>query len=106
MVQVVNDVTVHFLEQERLLIDSVKQQDSTLMRRTKLATTKTGTLSDTEKIILQLQLDVKSFGNEIVSVCKISPSQLIGIVPSFATLTDEVNEANSKLQATASVAEK
>lgn len=99
-VQVVNEAATHLLDNVRTLIDSVKQQDSTLMRRTKLAAnTKAGALTDTEKIILQVQLDVKLFGQEVGSVCKVSTDQVAHLVPVFVTLTEEVAEAQSKLQA-------
>jgi len=99
-IHVVIESSSHFLDNVRALLDSVKQQDSTLMRRTKLATNKAG-LSDTEKIILQVQLDVKMFGHEIASVCKLSGEQIDQLVPVFTTLTEEVAEAQSKLQAAA-----
>lgn len=72
------------------------------MRRTKLATnTKAGALTDTEKIILQVQLDVKSFGVDIGNVCKLSAEQVSQLVPVYVTLTEEVAEAQAKLQAAA-----
>ena len=101
VIHVVNESSNHLLDNVRTLIDSVKQQDSTLMRRTKLATnTKTGTLTDTEKILLQVQLDVKSFGAEIGSVCKLTPEDVTKLVPTLVVLTEEVTEAQVKLSAT------
>ena len=69
---IIEDITSHFLIQVQSLMETVKQMDSALQRRTK-ANTKTinssiGMISDSEKIAMQVDLDVKSFGQEIIMI--------------------------------------
>lgn len=64
--EVIEDVSGSFLEQLRQLIDTVRQMESALQRRSKLRTTGGGAasmsgaaLTDSEKISLQIRLDVE-----------------------------------------------
>jgi len=71
---IVEDVTSHYLEQAKALMETVKQMDSALMRRSKIrpnaaSSSTTGTasnnLSDSEKIYLQVTLDIDAYGREV-----------------------------------------
>lgn len=96
LLALVQDVTVSFGEQVSALIDTVKQMDSTLQRRSKLqqaqATGSTGganNMSDSEKIALQIKLDIQAYGKEIGSL-QVDPSS----VPAFVSLRDLSIESN------------
>lgn len=68
------DISASFAEQVAALIDTVKQMDSTLQRRSKLqqqqgtAAGPSATLTDSEKIALQMKLDIEAFGRELQSL--------------------------------------
>ena len=77
LLQLVEEVSLSFGEQVRALIDTVKQMDSTLQRRSKLQPTSasasssssaTANMTDSEKISLQVSLDVEAYGKEILSL--------------------------------------
>jgi hypothetical protein len=65
--EVIEDVSTSFLEQLRQLIETVRQMETALQRRSKLRTTTGGVaasasgmaLTDSEKISLQIRLDVE-----------------------------------------------
>ena len=65
--EVIEDVSTSFLEQLRQLIETVRQMETALQRRSKLRTTTGGgaasasgvALTDSEKISLQIRLDVE-----------------------------------------------
>lgn len=87
------DITASFLLQVQSLVETVKQMDSALQRRSKLRTGPsaaggTGTMSDSDKIALQITLDVKAYGAEISGL---SINTLD--VPSFAKLEAEAAAA-------------
>ncbi len=66
-------------------MDTVRQMDLSLQRRSKAGTSAAGSaggLSDSEKIFLQLSLDVSAFGKEVGALSGMGPEQL----PSFQQL--------------------
>jgi len=92
-VALVEDITASFLLQVQSLVETVKQMDSALQRRSKLRTGPSaaggaGAMSDSDKIALQITLDVKAYGAEI-SGLNISLQD----VPSFAKLEAEAAAA-------------
>ena len=97
-IEVIEDVTASFCEQVRGLSDTVKQMDSALQRRSKLRTTgasntgSTTPLSDSEKIALQVVLDIQAFGKEIQLVDVDS-----SLVPSYHQLM-EFTDSNKFLK--------
>ncbi len=67
-------------------MDTVRQMDLSLQRRSKAGAAAGGSaggLTDSEKIFLQLSLDVTAFGREAAALSGSGPEQL----PSFAQLT-------------------
>ena len=91
-VAVLEDVTAEYLMQVQALMETVRQMDSALQRRSKLRNAApTGTnMSDSDKISLQLYLDVKAY-TEAVSA--LSPLSGAAPVPSFTSLLSEVAPA-------------
>jgi hypothetical protein len=99
-IPVVEDVCSGFLQQVQGLMETVKQMDSALQRRSKLraAASAGGMMTDSEKIQLQLYLDVQAFGGAIKALC-------LGItdpfkderVASFQALFAEVSSAEKLL---------
>ncbi len=77
------------------MIDTVKQMDSTLQRRSKLqaqaagAAGGTANMTDSEKIALQIKLDIEAYGREISSI-DLDPSS----VPAFVSLRDLSIDSN------------
>ena len=63
------EISLSFVEQVSALIETVKQMDSTLQRRSRLQQTAAATgnsnMSDSEKIALQIRLDVEAFGRDL-----------------------------------------
>jgi hypothetical protein len=62
------DVSASFAEQVSALIETVRQMDSTLQRRSKAqasASAGSSNMSDSEKIALQIRLDIEAYGREI-----------------------------------------
>jgi hypothetical protein len=62
------DVSASFAEQVSALIETVRQMDSTLQRRSKAqasAASGSANMSDSEKIALQIRLDIEAYGREI-----------------------------------------
>lgn len=77
--------------QVQALMETVRQMDIALGRRSKLRNAPTGTnMSDSDKISLQLYLDVKAY-TDAVSV--LSPLSGAAPVPSFTSLLAEVAPA-------------
>jgi len=67
-VALLGEVSQAFAEQVSALIETVKQMDNTLQRRSKLQSTansSTASMSDSEKIALQIKLDIEAFGQDI-----------------------------------------
>lgn len=86
------EVTTSYAEQVSALIETVKQMDSTLQRRSKLqaqqqqaggAAVGATALTDSEKIALQIKLDIDAYGKEL---------QALGLdlaaLPAFCTLRE------------------
>ena len=75
--EVIEDVSTSFLEQLRQLIETVRQMETALQRRSKLRTTTGGgaasasgvALTDSEKISLQIRLDVEGECDDHNSHC-------------------------------------
>jgi Domain of unknown function (DUF3510) len=90
-VVVLEDVTAEYLMQVQALMETVRQMDLALKRRSKHNAAPTGTnMSDSDKISLQLHLDVKAY-TEAVSA--LSPLSGAAPVPSFTSLLAEVAPA-------------
>jgi hypothetical protein len=97
----VEDVTATYTEQVRALMDTVKQMDSALLRRSKMRTAGTGTgpstasgtagnMSDLEKIYLQISLDIDAYGREV---------QQLGIDPLSVRSFRELKELQAEVAA-------
>jgi Domain of unknown function (DUF3510) len=91
-VVVLEDVTAEYLMQVQALMETVRLMESVLHRRNKVRNAApTGTnMSDSDKISLQLYLDVKAY-TEAVSA--LSPLSGAAPVPSFTSLLAEVAPA-------------
>lgn len=84
-------------------METVKQMDSALQRRTKLRSTNTvagaaggptaAVMTDSEKISLQILLDVQSFGEEMKAL-----GIDITMSPSYSGLLEETADAKSFLK--------
>ena len=91
-------ILVHFLQQVSSLLGTVKQMDNALQRRSSqqqrgggrgvMGGRGSGALTDSDKIQLQLLLDVKEFGEELLKV-GVDP----GSSPGYSKLIAEVEEA-------------
>ena len=99
---VLEDVTAGYLMQVQALMETVKQMDSALQRRSKLRTAAAASTSinmaDSDKIAVQLFLDVKAYGEAVDSLNKQGDS-----IPSFAALLAEIAPAEKLLLDRASV---
>lgn len=86
--ELLEDITANYLLQVQSLMETVKQMDSALQRRSKIRNT-SGNMIDSDKISLQVFLDVKSYGNEL---------NLLGFdcnnSKSYTNLLEEVAEAS------------
>lgn len=93
---IVTAVTDFFLLQVQGIMETVKQMDNALQRRSKLRqaaqSTPGGTniMSDSEKITLQLLLDAKALGQEISSLG-------VAAAASYETLLAELADAEKYL---------
>ena len=89
-------VTDFLLQQTQGIMETVRQMDTALQRRSKLRqsaqSTPTGTavISDSDKITLQLLLDAKAYGQEISKLGAEATS-------SFSALLAELSEAEKYL---------
>ena len=92
-VGVLEDITAGYLMQVQALMETVKQMDSALQRRSKLRTAvPTGNnMADSDKISLQLFLDVRAYGE---SLAALKPMEHI---PSYTALVAEVAFAEKLL---------
>ena len=97
---ILEDITAYFYEQVKTLMETVRQMESALQRRSKLRSGASATvavvgtpnsssaLSDSEKISLQLQLDVDGYGVEIRSKLLRDPMS----IESYRLLAKEVSQ--------------
>jgi len=85
------DIASSFLVQVQSLMETVKQMDNALQRRSKIRTagTNTNTMTDSDKIALQVSLDVKAFGLELKS---------LGVEPDNSKAFTELLEAAKSLE--------
>ena len=97
------DVTAGYLMQVQALMETVKQMDSALQRRSKLRTAApVGTnMADSDKISLQLYLDVHAYGHAVSALCP-SGDPVSSYVPSYSLLVAEVAPAERLLDAKSS----
>lgn len=103
--RLIEEVCASFREQVLALMETVKQMDTALQRRSKLRQNPPGStssgigLSDSEKITLQIILDVAAFGKDIVR-CGVEHPQVS--LPSYRALQtiliDEVTAAGDVKQ--------
>jgi hypothetical protein len=98
-VYVIQAILVQYQEQVTSLLATVRQMDTALQRRAVKsrtgdagATTATA-LSDSDKIILQLRLDIESFGEDISESFGISTELLKIALPEFDKLNSEILSA-------------
>lgn len=89
-VEIVEDITAAYLQQVQSLVETARQMDSVFMKRSKAAAPKAGatSLSDSEKIALQMIFDINEFQREIESVGISDPFR----VASFAALHAQISE--------------
>lgn len=85
------DITSNFLVQVQSLMETVKQMDNALQRRSKIRTAgaNTNAMTDSDKISLQVSLDVKAFGLELKS---------LGVEPEMSKAYVELLEAVKSLE--------
>lgn len=92
---VVEAVTLTFCEQVRLLMETVRQMDSALLRRSKMRTTAAASsntgMGDSQKISLQLTLDVEAYGAQVKGF-GINPTDLPSYVELTALITPSASE--------------
>jgi len=89
--EVLEDVTANFLQQVQGLMDTVRQMDSALQRRSKLRSTSgsgASTMADSDKISLQVYLDVKAYGAELSAL-----GVNISVSKAYSGLLEELKEA-------------
>jgi hypothetical protein len=94
---IVEHVTSSYTQQVQELMETAQQMDTALQRRSKLRSTpaqgtpgavNAASMTDSEKIALQMLLDVQHFGAIVRDVCGIDPMEL----PSYQKLMHEVTE--------------
>lgn len=85
------DIASSFLIQVQSLMETVKQMDNALQRRSKIRTAgaNTNSMTDSDKIALQVSLDVKAFGYELKS---------LGVEPDSSKAYCELLEAAKTLE--------
>jgi len=93
---VLEEVTAAYLTQVQGLMETVKQMDTALQRRSKLKANAGSTISDSDKISLQLLLDVRAYGRGIENLGSLY------VLPSYAALLAEVAPAEKLLSNTLS----
>lgn len=73
-------------------METAQQMDNALQRRSKLRNASNNgntQMTDSEKIALQMLIDVQSFGERIQEICVISPHE----IPGYVNLMNEVIES-------------
>jgi hypothetical protein len=92
--EIVEDVTVVYVQQVQALIETAKQMDSALMRRAKSSSaTSAGSggaagMTDSEKIALQMILDIGAFEAEVRAVGIRDPRSLPACASLYALIDD------------------
>lgn len=98
---VVEDISAAYLVQVQSLVDTAKQMDSVFSKRSKPAsagistagpTKSTSSISDSEKIALQMIFDIRAFATEIQSVGIQEPTSA---APSYALMCAQITEMKS-----------
>jgi hypothetical protein len=86
--EIIEAVTACYCEQVRLLMETVRQMDSALLRRSKMRTTSASgdKMTDSTKISLQLSLDVEAYGVQIQIDFGFDPLRL----PSYVELKEMI----------------
>lgn len=85
-------VTDSYLQQVQALMETVRQMDTALQRRSKLRINKdaqtpanpTAIMSDSDKITLQLLLDAKAYGRELTELNMTPPDSFNGLLEELA----------------------
>ena len=83
-------------------METAQQMDNALQRRSKLRNTSNSnnnnnnniSMTDSEKIALQMLIDVQSFGERIQEICVISPHE----ISSYVNLLNEVIESKRLIE--------
>lgn len=93
--QFLDDITSYYLQQVQLLMETVKQMDSALQRRNKTRSTSNMTnlgmgMSDSDKISLQVYLDVIAYGKEVREVLG---ENILDDLQSWKSLLNELQDA-------------
>ena len=90
---VLEDITAGYLMQVQALMETVKQMDSALQRRSKLRTAAPSgnNMADSDKISLQLFLDVRAYGEALSTLKPVEQ------IPSYDALLAEVAPAEKLL---------
>ena len=96
---IVEDVAFAYLQQVQSLVETARQMDSVFMKRSKggaatTTATNKSTLSDSEKIAMQMIFDINAFEQEIMNVGIENPST----IKSFVTLHDQIDEMKQLFQ--------
>jgi len=94
---IVESVTTAYSQQVQALMETAQQMDSALQRRSKLRqqqATSGGSITDSEKIALQMLLDVQYYGERIREICGIDPIDM----SAYSTLLREVKESKQMLE--------
>jgi Domain of unknown function (DUF3510) len=98
LTDIVEDITLYFAQQIQSLTETVKQMDTALQRRqTKarpgatagLNTGANASVTDSEKIFMQVSYDVAAYGQEIATLLGVDPIT----VPAYGSLLSCVEEA-------------
>jgi hypothetical protein len=88
---IVEDVTSVYVQQVQALIETAKQMDSALMRRAKSSSaTSSGAagMTDSEKIALQMIIDIGAFETEVRAVGIKDPRALPACTSLYALIDD------------------
>lgn len=78
------------------LMNTAKQMDTTLLRRKGKSGVASSTMTDSEKIALQFQLDSAQLGSEVEAVCGVSRSSLSW----YVKLQNEIAEFQKSVEST------
>ena len=65
---IITDINANYLVQIQSLMETVVQMETDIKRRLKITSAANTTMTDSEKIALQLRLDIKAYGYELESM--------------------------------------